>query len=243
MNTLLRYLRVLLLLYAFFLIHEGGHALAFWLLGHPVKALVLGVGPTLGVTFAGIEWAIAPIPIGAYVVPQEDLPAWIHIRAGLAGPLAGLAVLFFHPANPFWKVCRLLATWAILGRKAVSVLLLDYADRVAAFQEKLDAPSEKAPEPGYLWRLPVLDVVHGVQNWSFWQICLVLSLANLLPLPPMDGARVLYFLLPKSDAVSVGYGVMTLALVFFSLVVAPACSMFLLWRKRRNEVQVVDRAA
>lgn len=229
-------LRVYFLLYLCFLVHEGGHALFFWLCGYPVSTFILGVGPGAHLPLFGVDWGIAPIPLGAYVVQEGTPPWWVQVLGSCMGPTASIGVLAFHPLGPvrfalpsmyrFWRQ----RGWSVASQvpRAWLITILEIVI------QDMGAPRSTV-DHGVLGRIPVLDALLGWRGWSFWKMSLVLGLGNMLPLPPMDGARALLFLLPQTEGVKLGYGVAVIITLSFLLVLYPMLSIGkYLWAKFRK---------
>lgn len=88
-------------------VHEGGHALMSGLLGYPVQQFVIGIGaPWLSFQVGPTEYGITPFLLGAYVMPAEDMPRIPSLLTILAGPLASIGILVFHPWSPLRNIRR-----------------------------------------------------------------------------------------------------------------------------------------
>ena len=220
-------LRVYLILYLCFLVHEGAHALVFWMLGYPVSSFILGVGPSLTTTVQGIVYGVAPIPIGAYVLQDGSPPWWVQVIATCAGPLASMGVIVFHPIGPVRRLLpALYQAWKKEGWSPTYILVLLWLRTVLRYWiDLIEAPRPPTVERGILGRLPVFDVLLMWRGWSFWQITAMVGFTNLLPIPPMDGARALLYLLPQTDNVTLGYNLLAVGTLVLLMVVLPIGSI------------------
>lgn len=184
-------------------IHELGHLLAAKLCGIPVNRFSIGFGPKVrefkyGETSYWLSW----IPIGGYVLPaieQDDfhqLPTYKRITFALGGPIAnvvtafmGLFVLGLAQSNlPVFGALPLAATQLWTG-----------------LQQQIAGLSALFADVDQLSGIVGIVAVGGAQFGSTltsllaFSVLINLSLAvmNLLPLPPLDGGRILFCVLEK----------------------------------------------
>ena len=184
-------------------IHEYGHLLAAKLCGIPVKRFSIGFGPKVfevkrGETSYWLSW----IPIGGYVLPaieQDDfreLPVWKRITFALGGPIAniiaafmGLFVLGLSQFNLTVFGSTLFAAtelWTGLQQQiaGLSALLTD-VDQLSGI---VGIVAVGGAQFGF--------TLTGLLTFSV-MINLSLGVMNLLPLPPLDGGRILFCVLEK----------------------------------------------
>jgi regulator of sigma E protease len=184
-------------------IHEYGHLLAAKLCGIPVKRFSIGFGPKLlEVTYGETSYWLSWIPIGGYVLPaieQDDfraLPAYKRITFALGGPMAnviaaflGLFLLGLIQFNlPVFAATSFAANqlWAGLHQQVAGL---------AALFTGLEQLT------GIVGIVAVGGAQFGATFTSLltFSVLINLSLAvmNLLPLPPLDGGRILFCVLEK----------------------------------------------
>ena len=197
------YVAVAIIIGLLIAIHEYGHLLAAKLCRIPVSRFSVGFGPKLfGFKFAETSYWFSWIPLGGYVLPAlEDkdfrqLPTYKRITFALGGPIAniigafvglfviGLSQLSLGPI----QAVSFAATQVIIGMKqqlyGLSTLLVDF---------------------GQLSGIVGIVAVGGTQFGSTlaglltFSVLINISLAvlNLLPLPPLDGGRILFCVLEK----------------------------------------------
>lgn len=183
----------MLVLNGLIILHELGHFLAARRFGLTVQEFAIGVGPRLfSWTCRGIRYVIRLFPVGGYVLlpdlaPEDDRPAapiWKRFVSLLAGPLANLAlvVLVMGPVS----AVRAAGLWLQL----IAELVRDVATTGAA-----------APGSGFVGPLGVSEAV-GQAAAMGWQsllrmtavLSLNLGLFNLMPVPGLDGGRLVSLL-------------------------------------------------
>lgn len=200
----MNYLFILILLSIAVLAHEAGHFIAARMMRIPVKIFSIGFGPKLwSWQRRETEFRIAWIPLGGYVMPAvEDEDAYFQLpirkRAVLAvgGPLA--SVLFplicfsifnlftsgFSLQNLFFKPFG--QTFFLTAKMLESLPLL------FSHPNQLTGVVGIVVEGG---RFVGFNLIHGLQFLSLLSINL--AVVNLLPIPVMDGGRLLLCALEK----------------------------------------------
>lgn len=190
------YLLIVFLLGLLIFVHEFGHFLAAQWMRIPLSRFSVGFGPKLwGFRRKGVEYRLAAIPFGGYVLPQVDraedllrIPAWRRIVFALGGPgaNAALTVLLFMACNALrgdlsfhgLVVAPFIQTAEMLVRILTAILQL------------FSRPGEIAGVLGIVamgGRHVGLDASRAMLFSAM--ISMNLALLNLLPLPPLDGGK------------------------------------------------------
>jgi membrane-associated protease RseP (regulator of RpoE activity) len=200
-------------------LHEAAHLLAARAVGVGAEEFFVGFGPRLwSFRRGGTEWGVKAVPAGGYVklVDEAGAAPWRKALIALAGPLANLAIALLvlvgvslsgHLPTPDGStselgllaratagvdrfvdatdatveaVVELPATMVGMGQAVAA------GDDVPAQADRLVSPvgigrlADQASGAGWIAALVLIAVVN-----------LALGLFNLVPLPPLDGGRVL----------------------------------------------------
>lgn len=192
--------------------HELGHLFMALLWGLPVSKLSLGFGPEiLGITFQGIRWSLACIPLGAFVQLPGDVPGLVpNTMVSLAGPMVNFYTAFFLLLWPsFW--------WTVGMHRLLSKTLNQYKSTLEIGDLTVSAKSplsewrkvfhlhlgmrfhnwKGAPKEALSDYPLVADVQIASKNIALY--ALGLGIFNLLPIAPLDGGRLFYPLLPNAQ--------------------------------------------
>lgn len=196
------YVAVVLVVAWLIVIHESGHLLAAKLCRIPVARFSIGFGPKiLELVFAETSYRLSWIPLGGYVLPGVDpddfhhLPAYKRIAFALGGPAANLLAAFISLF--FLGLAQLgLSVWGATSF-AASQLWTGLQHQVSG----LSALTDVSQLSGIVGIVAVGGGQFGATVTSLltFSVLINLSLAvlNLLPLPPLDGGRILLCVLEK----------------------------------------------
>jgi regulator of sigma E protease len=183
--------------------HEYGHLLAAKLCGIPVRRFSIGFGPKLcGFKRNETSYWLSMIPFGGYVLPAlEDtdfrrLPTYKRITFALGGPVANIAGAFLG------LFLTGLSQFSLGPVQAVSFAATQL---IKGLQQQLHGLSMLLTEFKQLSGLVGIVAVGGAEfgstlaNLLTFSVLINISLAvfNLLPLPPLDGGRILFCILEK----------------------------------------------
>jgi regulator of sigma E protease len=185
------------------LIHEIGHLVAAKMCGIPVSQFSLGFGRKLAaVTHNGTSYRLSWIPIGGYVLPGIDqavmhaLPAHKQIAFALGGPVANvvtaMAGIFLLGIFQFDLSVAAAASFSVTGLWT-------------GLQQQVTGLSALFADVDQLSGIVGIVAIGGSQFASTFvsllqfSVAINLSLAvmNMLPLPPLDGGRIVFCLLEK----------------------------------------------
>ena len=184
-------------------IHEYGHLLAAKVCRIPVRRFSIGFGPKLfGFKLAETSYWFSWIPLGGYVLPAlEDtdfrqLPTYKRITFALGGPVANI-------------VCAFVGLFVIglsqLSLGPIKAISFAATQLMTGLQQQLYGLSSLFVDFGQLSGIVGLVAVGGTHFGSTladlltFSVLINISLAvlNLLPLPPLDGGRILFCVLEK----------------------------------------------
>lgn len=184
-------------------IHEYGHLLAAKLCGIPVKRFSIGFGPKLfSFKLGETSYWLSLIPLGGYVLPAlentefRQLPTYKRITFALGGPIANIAAAFVG------LFVIGLTQFSFGPLKSVSFAATQLT---TGLQQQLFGLSTLFADFGQMSGIVGIVAVGGDQFGSTlaglltFSVLINMSLAvlNLLPLPPLDGGRILFCVLEK----------------------------------------------
>ncbi len=200
----MNYLAVFILINFLILVHEFGHLIAAKLSGIPVEQFSIGFGPKLWSFKRGdTEYRISAFPVAGYVLPKmKDLddfyriPSARRIVFALGGPFANIILALISLA-----VLNVLTT----GFSFYKVFIYPFVQVVNITSQFLYALPSLFTSPQNLSGVVGIVAVGGqfiaagLSKILQFAVILNINLAllNLLPLPPLDGGKILFCLLEK----------------------------------------------
>jgi regulator of sigma E protease len=184
-------------------IHEYGHLLAAKLCGIPVARFSLGFGPkVVAVKYGETSYWLSWIPIGGYVLPAIDadgfreLPAHKRIAFAIGGPMANLIAAFLG---------LFLLGLAQFNLSVFASMSFAATQLLTGLLQQVAGLSALVSDVEQLTGIVGIVAIGGTQFGSTltslltFSVLINISLAvmNLLPLPPLDGGRILFCVLEK----------------------------------------------
>lgn len=197
------YVSVILALGALILIHELGHFLTAIKLGVPIERFSLGFGPKLiSRRWRGVEFRISMIPFGGYVLPKvkemDDfyaIPIRKRIMFSLGGPAAN-----FITAYILLFILNIYNT-GLSGDILIVPLVQMFTLTVGIFTSYgmlIQNPTAMSGAVGMVsqgGQYVGSSLINLLIFTTFLSINL--GLFNLLPIPALDGGKILFALLEK----------------------------------------------
>lgn len=200
----MNYLAVFILINFLILAHEFGHLIAAKLSKIPVERFSVGFGPILWSFKKGrTEYCISALPIAGYVLPEvEDFddffqtPPSRQIIFALGGPAVNIILSI---------VCLAVLNVITTGFSFYGILIHPFVQLINITFQFLSALPDLFTSPSQLSGVVGIVAVGGqfvaAGFSSILQFAVILNiniaLLNLLPLPPLDGGKILFCLLEK----------------------------------------------
>lgn len=200
----MNYLAVFILINLLILAHEFGHLIAAKLSKIPIERFSIGFGPKLWSFKKGrTEYRLSAFPVAGYVLPEvEDFdnffqtPASRRIVFALGGPAANIILSI---------ICLAVLNIITTGFSFYGFLIHPFVQWANITSQFLSALPALFTSPGRLSGVVGIVAVGGqfvaAGLSSILQFAVIininLALLNLLPLPPLDGGKILFCLLEK----------------------------------------------
>ncbi len=200
----MNYLVVFILINFLILVHELGHFIAAKLSGIPIEQFSIGFGPKLwSFTRGRTQYRISLLPVAGYVLPRmknlDDfyrIPSSRRIIFALGGPFANIILSI---------ICLAVLNVITTGFSFYAVFISPFVQVVNITSQFLYALPSLFTSPGKLSGVVGLVAVGGqfvAAGFSkILQFAVILNinlaLLNLLPIPPLDGGKILFCLLEK----------------------------------------------
>lgn len=200
----MNYLAVFILINFLVLVHELGHFIAAKFSGIPIERFSIGFGPILWSFKKGrTQYCISALPVAGYNLPEvEDfddfyrIPSSRRIVFALGGPFANIILAI---------VCLAVLNIITTGFSFYGIFLQPFVQLINITAQFLSALPALFTSPGQLSGVVGIVAVGGqfvsAGLSSILQFAVLINiniaLLNLLPLPPLDGGKILFCLLEK----------------------------------------------
>lgn len=200
----MNYLLILLVLGTIILIHEFGHLLAAKATGIPIRRFSVGFGPRLWSFQRGTtEYRISLVPIGGYVLPEGEsekdflcYSASRRILFSLGGPLANMAAAFAG-LSAAYAVGQDFTFSSLVVKPLIDLYRL-VEEIVFLLPALFSTPDQMSGVVGIVsWGGRPEGMTIAALLTFFVLLNVNLAFFNMLPLPPLDGGKILFALLEK----------------------------------------------
>lgn len=210
-------------------VHEFGHFAAAKLFKLPVELFSLGFGKPIYQTHVwGCEFRLSQIPLGGYVKLQLDhdedfyqIAATKRIGYFLGGPIANLLLAWLLVALANLASGQALNLQTLITSVDQTVYLVRFL-----FELIGTAVAEPSQLSGLINTVLVGGQVMGAELYQLFYFLALLSVNlgvfNLLPIPPLDGGKVLLILIERYNSRGIELGmnltgwVVVLGLIVFT---------------------------
>lgn len=198
------YLLTILIISLTIWVHEWGHLLAARLVSIPVRTFSVGFGPRIiGFTHRGIDYRLSLIPLGGYIEPfistEEELyaiPMYRRVIFTLGGVTANIvfAVVMLCAYRILSQDMSPASAFLLAANNAFSFMLLI----ISSIPSLLTSGGDLAGVIGIVRQGGSFMESSYLQMFSFaGLLSLNLAVINLLPLPVLDGGKVIFYALEK----------------------------------------------
>lgn len=204
------YLASALLIGLAILIHEIGHLVAAWVTKIPVARFSVGIGPRIwGFRRGETDYWLSAIPLGGYVLPAvedhndfQKIPIRNRLIFAIGGPLANvlLSVVCYGIYN---VVQDGFTVWGVTGQPFAQLGVMISA-MLGAIGSMFSGQGEVSGIVGIVAMgdqfLDANSLKMFLKMLMFLNVLSVnLAVLNMLPMPPLDGGKIVMFLLEKID--------------------------------------------
>ncbi len=184
--------------------HELGHFIAAKKTGIGIAVFSIGFGPRLvGRKWKGTDYRLSLIPLGGYVLPEiEDEREFfaIPVNKRIWMALGGLIASFIFPV-----ICFAVIFPVLHGFSVANVLYKPFVHVLSLLRQMVASLPYVFTHGGQLSGIVGVVALGGSVVGASWMnavqfaafISLNLAVLNLLPVPVLDGGKVLMYLLEK----------------------------------------------
>ena len=174
--------------------HELGHYLAARVVGIPVVRVSLGMGkPLISARVGETEYRLSRVPFGGYVMPERETffssSPTARLVFALGGPLGNLLLAFLLVALLNVSMGEFSVTGVLAASTEQTLRAVAFVGgglpRLLMGAQDVTGPLGVLAEAG---ALVGSDIRLTVQFAAV--MCVNLAILNLVPLPPLDGGRI-----------------------------------------------------
>ena len=200
----MNYFLMVFLIGLLILVHELGHFLAARWMNIAVARFSIGFGPKLwGYKKGNTEYWLSLIPIGGYVLPEIEeeteffrIPVYKRVVFTLGGPAANIILVIFLLGIMNVTVSGFSGSGVFIQPLSQTVALLK--DFLAVIPQLFSHSDQLSGVVGIVvsgGQYVGADLLKALSFSIF--LSLNLAVLNLLPIPPLDGGKILLYLLEK----------------------------------------------
>lgn len=196
------YINCVIIVSLVILVHELGHLVAAKQAGIPIRLFSIGMGPKVWTArINGTEYRLSMLPFGGYVLPDIeneadffDLPISRRIIMSIGGPLANIILSFccfvvlnvIQDGATLNTVSRAFSDVCMVMRRMVGMIPALFGHTQLSGVVGIVAEGGRFIGNSFLKSLEFTAI-----------LSLNLAVMNLIPLPVLDGGKVLLYLMEK----------------------------------------------